>query len=295
MKTSTFTASLAPDTAKIVGGFAGGPGIDPQRLADEVFKDQVPGPWLVCYMLRRFGWPNSGSDDYKNLCTWTLTTPVPGLFVAVTPYLGGSNLHFAVCYDENIEKELRREPGREAFFARKTTAIMKWWTRSGRKLYALGTGKKVGDRDELVHKYGEKGDLICGLWRRKRARMRMSGLPKDNSMVIWWLGDFIAKAHPEVKLPKMSKRERESRTTRFQLGLHSAFKATLRDLLRPTNVRDLSFSPFGDVERTPAATERSAKLEPVNYFEGAGYSAAAWITRTRSGTKPIDRKRVRAD
>ena len=28
--------------------------------------------WVGGYMFRRFGWPNFGSDDYKELCSWSL-------------------------------------------------------------------------------------------------------------------------------------------------------------------------------------------------------------------------------
>lgn len=279
MKSPSFTATLAPRTAQIVGGFAGGPGIDPRGLAEAVFKGEISGPWLTCYMLRRFGWPNSGSDDHKELFTWILTTSVPGLFVSVTPSLVGSNLHFAVRFDKAISSALSRDPGREAFSARNRAAVDKWWHRSGRKLYAIGTGKAVGDVDELVHKYAERDGKVSGLWRRKRANARMTALPKFNQ-IYRWLGDFIDKNHPEVRMPKMNKREEESRTTKFQLKLHAAFRATLRDLLRPTSVRDISFSPFGDVERTPNAIARSAKLKPTGHFEGAGYAPEEWFKRT---------------
>ena len=63
-----FDTSLAPQKAKWVGGYKSG-AINPGEIADEVMG-QVEGPWLTCYMIRRFGWPNFGSDDYKELCSW---------------------------------------------------------------------------------------------------------------------------------------------------------------------------------------------------------------------------------
>ncbi len=118
---SRFETSLKPSKAKWVGGYKAG-AIDPSKIADEVMG-QVDGPWLTCYMLRRFGWPNFGSDGYKELCSWSLVTPLPGLWMTVTPFLGGgSNLHFGVLFDAETGRELERDPGRESFWRRRERA-----------------------------------------------------------------------------------------------------------------------------------------------------------------------------
>ncbi len=273
-----FSAELAPANAKMVGGFAAGGPVDPAEYADEVFRGSVPGPWLTCYMLRRFGWPNIGGDSHKDLCCWALTTPLPGLYLQVSPYLGGSNLHFAVRFNAEVQQGIRRDPGRESYFARREKALRKWWALKGRKLYSLGVGKKQGDEDELVHAYGERGDQVYGLWRRKPSHKWPNTLPKtDAGMLLWWLGEFLKKHHPEVKLPKMSKRERKARITRFHMKVQSAIKTTMRDLLRPTGIRDLSFTPFGDLERDREAIKRYAKQKPAGRFEGAGNAPSYWF------------------
>lgn len=66
---------------------ASGYGLDPGTFA-YTNGIRVHGAWLMSYMFRRFGPPNDGSDPYKNLCQWTLTTPMPGVFLGVVPYLG---------------------------------------------------------------------------------------------------------------------------------------------------------------------------------------------------------------
>src|ERR1035438_3047467 len=126
-----FTTQLAPPMAERCGGFGSGGGCDPRDYATELFKDEVPGAMLACYMFRRFGWPNAGSDPYKNSWAWLLTTPMNGLYLNVEPYLGDDgtgykagekynscNLHFAVRFTEKIQRALMHDPGRESFWKR---------------------------------------------------------------------------------------------------------------------------------------------------------------------------------
>ena len=278
-----FTTSLAPKNARIIGGFAGGPGCSPKDEADTVFKGVVPGPWLTCYMLRRFGWPNVGSDDYKDLCAWTLTTPMEGLFLHVAPYLGDSmNLSFAVRYTKEVQALLYADPQRDAFMKKKWAAVERWWSKSGSKRYVWGYGRAKGDEDELVHKFSDAREegFVFGFWKRE-ARHRDPRLwklpsPKRFVMLEWWLCEFLQKTHPEVKLPKLPKGPR--RRTRAQRSIGAALRATMRDLLRPTNIRDLSFTPFGDVERNPDAISRYSGQEKAGYWEGAGYAPPYWYS-----------------
>lgn len=283
MNDTLFTSALAPSAAANCAGFGAGGCIDPSKWADQMFKGKVPGPWLLAYMIRRFGWPNTGSDPDKNLCSWMLTTPIPGLYLGVTPYLGdGSNLHFSVYFNRAIDLRLRSDPGRALFAARREKAIRRWWNQKGRRFYTLGAGMKEGDPDELIELHSERGDKVYGLWRRTPAHTWSNALPrKDPGMLLWWLGEFIIEKHPEVVLPKMSKREQAWRMSRFHIQARVAIKATLRDLLRPTSVRDISFTAFGDIERTPEAVARYRQQATASRFEGAGYTPAAWINRPR--------------
>lgn len=269
--TKKFAPVLCPMKTKWSSGYASGPAIHPAKLADEVYGKALSGPWLTCYMLRRFGWPNTGSDDHKDLCSWMLTTPVAGLFLVVSPYLGsGGNYHFAVRFDKEVGVELDRDPGRESFRRRRDRAIAAWWDKRGSKLYALGMGKKEGDEDELVHLYGEGRDgTVGGLWRRPLKIDRPpESLPKD-SMVLWWMENFIAQKHQEVKLPNMTAREREHRETAFIHQAKAALQATMRDLLRPTRVRDIGFNPTGRGEGVG---------EPAERFDGAGNAPEYWFS-----------------
>ncbi len=276
-----FQTSLAPTRSGACAGFAASGQIDPSQWATQLYHGTVSGPWLLCYMLRRFGWPNVGSDDYKQLVSWNLKTPMPGLYLCVTPYLGsGSNLHFSVRFDKNVQAKINRDPGRESFLRRRNEAVLDWWTKTGMKLYAWGVGLKVGDRDTLAYKYCDDpkdGSRVYGLWKRTVTMKGNRGLPKRLSMKAWWLGQLMSKLHPELRLPQMTKREETTRTSRFDLRVQAAIKVTLIDLLRPVSVRDVSFTIFGTIEQTPPALQRYTKRKPAGRFAGAGYTPEYWF------------------
>jgi hypothetical protein len=147
-----FTTQLCPPRTRFAGGYQSGT-INPGGIADELGCGAISGPWLTCYMIRRFGWPNLGSDDHKNLCTWCLTTPLSGLFLTVTPYLGGGSrsLHFGVRFDKATGEALDRNPGREAFRKRANKALRTWWLKRGSEIYAMGESKP--GEDVLVAEY----------------------------------------------------------------------------------------------------------------------------------------------
>lgn len=304
-----FESALATDKqqASITGGFGSGGKINPGKWATELYKGEMSGPWLCCYMLRRFGWPNEGSDDYKNLMSWTLTTPMAGLYLCVTPYLGHggtpkeaaenakygcANLHFGVRFSKVVGENMERDPVRDRFFERQQNMVRRWWKTKGRAAYTFGCGK-VSDADEtLVHEYGKADEkkhpgMVWGLWKRIPEHDKFKANDKwlKNGMALWWLSDFVDENHKEVRFPRMTKRERAERMTPFQIQVRSAIKATLKDLLRPTNVRDISFTPFGDIERTPEAVKRYSNQPQVRYFVGAGNTPEYWFTSATAKEK----------
>lgn len=286
-KTKAFNPT-APAKYKCDGGYSSGT-IHPSKIATELFKGEIPGAMLCCYMLRRFGWPNEGSDSYKSLMSWSLTTPIKGLFLSVTPYLGArggppekhcSNLHFGIRFTEEIGRKIDLDRGREQFFKRYRSAIMGWWRKKGIKLYAWCVGHEVEDKSNLVHEWGEctkKKGYIYGLYRRTEEIKWKGDLPKQLMMVEWWLEKLIKEKHPEVRIPKMSKRERSLIGNPFRRECEQAIRRTMLDLLRPTNVRDISFTPFGDIEREPEAIQRYNKQGHVDYFIGAGNTPEYWF------------------
>lgn len=76
-------AAAAADTkalnwAEYTGASAGT--FDPGKLAKVEIGD-IDWGRATTYMLRRFGLPNLGHDDYKEIARWLITTPIDGLFL----------------------------------------------------------------------------------------------------------------------------------------------------------------------------------------------------------------------
>lgn len=57
--------------------------ICPGSLAQGVFGDELDFGRLFAYCFRRFGLPNIGSDDYKDIANYLVTTPLEGLFLRI--------------------------------------------------------------------------------------------------------------------------------------------------------------------------------------------------------------------
>ena len=94
--------------ARYTGAMSGT--LRPGDLAKEVFGEELHYGALMAYCFRRFGPPNVGSDDHKDLCRWRISTPMEGVFLDIK--IGGSshtNLMFGYIVEERIELALGRE------------------------------------------------------------------------------------------------------------------------------------------------------------------------------------------
>ncbi len=250
----------------IAGGYAGGPVVSMGSLERKVFpRHHIPGGTLTAYMIRRFGWPNEGSDDHKELCAWTLTTPMEGLFLSVSPSLSGStasgsNLHFAVRFTKKTENLLTANPIRDAYFQRLRTAVRRWWEKTGKQKYLLCCADPA--KDKLILKFSEnqrdKSDVrVLGLFERtsKHRTGIYSRFPRpkyQDAMICDWLADWLEKNG--VRMPKWTKKlAHRSRYTTLQLQAHRALRASMMDLLHPTSISGTYINAYGDVLRDSIA------------------------------------------
>ena len=67
---------------------------------------QSTGLLSMAYLFARFGAPQCGHDDVKELCAYLLTTEMPGLYLRVAP--SGSSLDLCMSY--RIERSISRSP-----------------------------------------------------------------------------------------------------------------------------------------------------------------------------------------
>jgi len=141
--------------------------IEADTIAEKVIQAPIPGEWLTVYMLRRFGWPNLGSDDYKDLMRWMVTTPMPGLYVAVRPYLGKNSskqsLHFTTFATKPLATKLGVDPVRDAYWKAREKAMRQWWEKTGRHLYTIGIGVSPARTRLTLPLMGRRSFLLCPL------------------------------------------------------------------------------------------------------------------------------------
>ncbi|MBQ4855681.1 hypothetical protein IMW82_13470 [Rhodanobacter sp. B2A1Ga4] len=98
-----------------IGGWAN-PQANPKGLygpglLDQHFGNACDYGALFTYLFRRFGFPNAGSDDYKEIACYVLTTPLPDLVMVASPSVGDwprLSLRFQVT--EEAWNKLEREP-----------------------------------------------------------------------------------------------------------------------------------------------------------------------------------------
>lgn len=92
---------------------AGGGFVFPEDfLTDEAMKMEY-GPLFV-YLFRRFGPSEWGSDGYKGIADWFLTTPNPRVVLWVKPSVHGGEYSFgygvrADCYDNRRDEKQKQE------------------------------------------------------------------------------------------------------------------------------------------------------------------------------------------
>lgn len=73
----------------------------PGKYADDIFQNGDYASLFV-YMYRRFGIPISGSDPYKEIACWYLTTPDTAVALIVSPRPSGLRYSFGYLVDTNV-------------------------------------------------------------------------------------------------------------------------------------------------------------------------------------------------
>ncbi len=74
---------------------------DPGKYADEILLNGNYSSLFV-YMFRRFGIPTNGSDPYKEIACWYLTTPDPAVALMVSPRPSGLRYSFGYWVNTNV-------------------------------------------------------------------------------------------------------------------------------------------------------------------------------------------------
>lgn len=274
MKKFTTTApSVTDKKVRIVGGFASGGGIRPGEVAVDIFGKEMNGAHLFAYMFRRFGFPNCGSDDYKNLCSYFLTTPMPGLYLLVTPYMGKSEnteLHWGVRFDKRVQDAYDHWESRHW---RRYKKILKRWSEKN-----LVVGKlEPGEKREVLHEF-ENGFVL--VLRRPTDRHLKRFRLTEKELGAWSIvfNDIYDKFHPERKKRRAKRAAKLAaagyprtpwhKRRDFGYKIHRALHTAMLDLKTPTHVRDIAFNAIDQGDHLWPDDE-NVKLA---YYEHAGYA-----------------------
>ncbi|ELG7182163.1 TPA: hypothetical protein ACXNGJ_003920 [Pseudomonas aeruginosa] len=232
------------------------------------------GP-LFAYMFRRFGYPNVGWDDYKELAKYILTTPNPDMLLQVVPYTGDTTwITFRFFVADNVAQAVREhdehdriEWEKRAYDWREQQGLPEWmpdWIRMlNEDVYpawgitdhevadwreAIGSALELGQPGTPFHELSSKAyELRMALFEDyRKVEARPARLMRSADMSTW------ADTDPLKPLAE-------------------AAQTALKDLLGPVRVRDVAINALGTTEFTP----RVLKEAPVSGYPSGALSNGA--------------------
>ena len=240
-------------------------------IARETLGENVPQGALFAYLFRRFGYPNRGSDPYKELASYLLTTTHPDMLLRITPYAGGDpaiSFSFLVTHEAHI--------------------ACRNWTSRQRDAHEMAF-YDWAEKNDRVHPTAESAADSVGLqgwpipraltgWRRVVPALRILGYkarrphssPDVEKLLIWLHqadADYEAE-HPrpdiEWRSASISEWDESDPLTPFAL----AMTHTLKDLQKAVWIRDCAINIMGPVDDEDV-------VDDVDYAEVAGYPSGA--------------------
>jgi hypothetical protein len=187
---------------------------DPGTMAEEELGEIEWGT-LMGYMTRRFGPSNIGSDPYKDICSWLVTTPMEGVALSVRITPGATRFLFGYMLDRDLDEELMRL---------KHERRVAWRTRFG------AWCQETHGREPTS-------------WTQSRLPYSGEGAPSREDRT-------AASAEFDEWRQAFDAQDEGRGADRGKLGqVEDALRRTLRDLKRSVSVRDHDLSVSGDGER----------------------------------------------
>ena len=278
------------------GGAASGE-LRPDMQA-EIIGKPIHGAWLTAYMIRRFGPPNAGSDDHKNLCSWTITTPMKDLALLITPYLGSPYagktgdennqmcLHFGYRYSDKLAKEIHRAEMKHRGIDKFMDRVWQWTKRQrlGATQIKYTNGREVlwtypeeywHDKDEKPLPPEDRYIICKPLAKEPDRKIYITRKEFDK---IWWVSDALKQLyckrypHKPKPMPPYNGVRPTWSTSALVRQCNLALRASIRSLHQPIFVRDVC---FGVAEKIADENIPSQVAEPYKY---AGYPCKLAVT-----------------
>lgn len=251
---------------------------DSVDIIKESIGNNIPQGSLFAYLFRRFGFPNSSSDDFKELCRYHLTTTHPQMIMSISPYCGGDtsiSISFLVPHEVRAACENHYQRSRsqheERFHAwiESEGRVPSWADKAIEEIKAQGWPVKAE----------AKG------WRQIMAPLAMlsysytKGSMKDAErpeQVAWYISvteDYEA-IDPDPGVDYRNANWRDWTDDDPMKPYAEAIHDTLQDLKRPVWIRDSAINPWGQCDE-PYTEDEEGSLASADYAGSAGYPSGA--------------------
>jgi len=266
-------------------------------IEDQLGKEISYGS-LFAYCFRRFGYPNAGWDDYKELAKYRLSTPEPDLYMEVVPYVGdasGISIRFMLERGAHEAIEAFEMKDRKAFLARR----LAWIDSQGRPQWASRFVEYVNRDWGMNVETWEQAWPFFQMYQRSRLLSKES----DEGVKVEWLdwADAQTKAYESVESapgPFYRSKDILSWPNDDPLRKYAlAVLAALIDLHTPVRVRDQAINAIGSVDdprciqkEPPVAGYPSGaigNMAPVEFAELHGLIMQAGKGNAKRGIRKV--------
>lgn len=235
------------------------------------------GP-LFAYLFRRFGYPNAGWDDYKEMAKYLLTTPHPEMLLQVVPFAGDwTCITFSLFVAEDAVRAIDAFERRDhdewtvrAYAWQEQQGLPEWmddWTHvynevELREALGLSTAEEANWREAI------KFSLPLGIEGEPHYELSRKACSFRQEM---FQGYSEIEPRPD-NVTRSSQPDAWAEDDPLKPFAEAAITA-LKDLLRPVRVRDAAINALGLVE----CTRGIAKEAPVSGYPAGdlGNSAPA--------------------
>lgn len=265
MKTFKTQLPKFPKSGRL-SGWAMADSVYPGEVARSVLGDDLDGNLLNSYLFRRFGFPNSGWDGYKDLSAYLLTTPMKGLYLGIHPVpykMTGLLSQVSAFYVRMTDRVRSDYEKTQCEYSRPSYEFIRDWAKD--RFFAF-----VDDNRHLQVRPLEEGEEPVNLppwgecdehWVFCLRFELVAIFRKERPDFDWSTLGTPRKCGPQLDEWRDNPRD-------FIWDMNAAIEAAVRDLLRPTYVHDYNFNALGEL--TGKYPEERRKPE---VFKDAGCTA----------------------
>lgn len=200
---------------------------------------------LFSYLFRRFGYPNKGWDDYKQLAKYVLSTPLPDMVLMIVPYCGnGTDLHFSFMVTAETYQKIRDYDRRDYLVWRER--MFDW----------IEANNMIPEWMEKGMEYLNTENMVPLTWRQAYDSIGVLHLNKEGKKPVnvgynWQ--QKVHKAYSKIEEPPSHSHSRSYDWREWPdddpcKAYNQAAYEALLDLKRPVEVRDIYINSFGRVE-----------------------------------------------